>query len=289
MINIAKLVCTVDFSSTSRLAFDYAIVVAQKFSAELILLHVFEDVPLLTAYAGHAEVGELRYAEDSARKELAAWIAGAGGDGLRIRVEISRGTTEDVIVDFCEREKPDLLVMGTHGRSGLGRLVMGSVAEGVFRQAACPVLTIGPKVSAQAPQEAEFKEIIFATDFSPESLAAPYALSLAQEFQARLTLVHVAPQVAELETDSERILQELDSLIPVDAKMWCRPECMVKFGVPAAGILEVAAEKHADLIVLGVRSAAGHVGAATHAAAATAHSVVCGAACPVLTVRERRT
>jgi nucleotide-binding universal stress UspA family protein len=142
MINIAKLVCTVDFSSTSRLAFDYAIVVAQKFSAELILLHVFEDVPLLTAYAGHAEVGELRYAEDSARKELAAWIAGAGGDGLKIRVEISRGTTEDVIIDFCEREKPDLLVMGTHGRRFLDAALFGSVTNRVIRRAQCPVLLV---------------------------------------------------------------------------------------------------------------------------------------------------
>jgi len=175
------------------------------------------------------------------------------------------------------------------GRSGVSRFLMGSVAEEVFREAACPVLTIGPKVVAQAPREAEFKEIVFASDLNPESPAAPYALSLAQEFQARLTLVHVAPQVADLETDTERIIEELHSLVPLDAEMWCRPEYMVKFGTPAAGILEVAAERHADLIVLGVRSAAGHVGAATHVAAATAHSVVSCAECPVLTARGRRT
>jgi nucleotide-binding universal stress UspA family protein len=140
MINLAKLVCTVDFSSTSRLAFDYATTLAQKFAAELILLHVFEDVPLLTAYAGHAEVGELRYAEDAARSELAAWIAGAGD--LRIRVEMSRGITENVIVDFCEREKPDLLVMGTHGRRFLDAALFGSVTHRVIRHAPCPVLLV---------------------------------------------------------------------------------------------------------------------------------------------------
>jgi nucleotide-binding universal stress UspA family protein len=204
-------------------------------------------------------------------------------------VVIQHGLVGDVISELIEKTGADLLVMGTHGRSGFGRLMMGSVAEEVFRQAACPVLTIGPKVLAQAPREAQFKEIIFATDLSPESLAAPYALSLAQEFQARLTLVHVAPRDAQLGIDSERIIEELNSLVPVDAKMWCRLEYTVKFGLPAAGILDAAAEKHADLIVLGVRSAAGHVGAATHAAAATAHSVVSSAACPVLTVRERRT
>lgn len=142
MITLAKLVCTVDFSSTSRLAFEYATTLAQKFSAELVVLHVLEEVPLLTAYAGHAEVDELRFAEDSARSQLAAWIAGAGGDGVKIRVEMCRGKTEDVIVEFCEREKPGVLVMGTHGRRFLDAALFGSVTHRVIRRAACPVLLV---------------------------------------------------------------------------------------------------------------------------------------------------
>ncbi len=205
------------------------------------------------------------------------------------KVVLRHGLVGDVISELIVTTDADLLVMGTHGRSGLGRLLMGSVAEEIFRQAACPVLTIGPKVSARAPHEVRVQGDRFChRTLNPESLSASYALSLAQEYQARLTLLHVAPQVAEVAADSERILEELHSLVTADAKMWCRPECKVKFGVPADGILETAAQKHADLIVLGVRSAAGHVGAATHAVAATAHSIVSSAACPVLTVRENR-
>lgn len=142
MISLAKLVCTVDFSSTSRLAFDYAATLAQKFSAELVVLHVIEEVPLLTAYAGHAEVDELRHAEDSARTQLAAWLQSAGSEGIKIRVEISRGMTEDSIVEFCEREKTDMLIMGTHGRRFLDAALFGSVTHRVIRRVPCPVLLV---------------------------------------------------------------------------------------------------------------------------------------------------
>ena len=141
MVALEKLVCPVDFSATSRYAFDYAVAVAQKFSAELILLHVLEEVPLLTAYAGHADVGELKNAEEAARSQLAAWIAAAGA-GVKIRVELSRGLTEDVIVEFCERHQPGLLVMGTHGRRFLDAALFGSVTYRVIRRVQCPVLLV---------------------------------------------------------------------------------------------------------------------------------------------------
>jgi nucleotide-binding universal stress UspA family protein len=142
MIKLEKLVCLVDFSSTSRLALDYAVATARKFSAELVLLHVLEEVPLLTAYAGHAELDELRYAEDAARKQLAEWIARSDGSDLKARVEVSRGPTEASIVEFCEREKADLMVMGTHGRRFLDAALFGSVAHRVIRRVACPVLLV---------------------------------------------------------------------------------------------------------------------------------------------------
>ena len=142
MITLAKLVCPVDFSATSQLAFEYATMLAQKFSAEMILFHVLEEVPLLTAYAGHAEVGEPRYAEGAARKQLAEWIGKVAGDGLKIRVEFSHGPTEDSIVEFCGLEKPDLLVMGTHGRRFLDAALFGSVTHRVIRRVTCPILLV---------------------------------------------------------------------------------------------------------------------------------------------------
>jgi nucleotide-binding universal stress UspA family protein len=99
-----------------------------------------------------------------------------------------------------------MLVLGTHGRSGVGKLLIGSVAEEVFRRAACPVLSIGPKVSQQPAGEIQFHNILFATDFSENSLAAlPYAISLAEEDQAQLTLLYVIGQPAAGIVDLEEV------------------------------------------------------------------------------------
>jgi len=288
-IGFKNVLFATDFSPVSRTALPFAESVARRYGSKLIAAHAIS--PGETRMVPTEAWGACQQAiEDGARQEM---------NGLDVRltaipheVVIRHGMIWDVLSELIEEKDADLLIMGTHGRSGIGRLLMGSVAEEVFRQVAGPVLTIGPGVAAHAAPQAEFKEIVFATDFSLGSLAAaPYALSLAQEFQARLTLVHVVAEAGELVHGSaipecERILADLRAIVPLDAEMWCRPECDVRFGVPAAGILEVAAEKRADLIVLGVRS--GHVGAATHALAATAHSVLSCAPCPVLTVRERR-
>ena len=288
-IALKNVLFTTDFSEVSQTALFYAESIARRYGSTLTVAHAIS--PVETRMVPPEGWGACQQAIDEAASERMNEL----DQRLRAmphRVMIEHGLVGDVIAELIETTHADLLVMGTHGRFGVSRLLMGSVAEEIFRQTPCPVLTIGPKVSAQAPHEAEFKEIIFGTDLNPESLAAPYALSLAQEFQARLTLVHVVPPDAGPGAYSEYCVEawtrDLRSLVPAGAQLWCRPECEVRFGVPADGILEVAAERHADLIVLGVHSAAGGVGAATHAVAATAHSVVSCAACPVLTVRGKR-
>lgn len=142
MINLSKVLCAVDFSPTSRRAFDYATAMAHKFSAELVLLHVLEEVPLLSAYTGRPEMGELRSAQESARSQLAAWLEGAGAAGVRARIEVVRGVTEETILRFCEELKPDVLVMGTHGRRFLDAALFGSTTYRVIRRATCPVLVV---------------------------------------------------------------------------------------------------------------------------------------------------
>ena len=288
-IALKNVLFTTDFSEVSETALLFAESIARRYGSKLTVAHAIS--PIETRMVPPEGWGACQQAMDEVASERMN-VLDQRLHALQHEVVIEHGLVGDVIAELIETTNADLLVMGTHGRSGVSRLLMGSVAEEVFRQAPCPVLTIGPRVSAQASHEAQFKEIIFATNLNPESLAAPYALSLAQEFQARLTLVHVVPAHAGPRAYSEYTVEawtnDLRALVPPDAELWCRPECEVRLGVPADGILEVAAERHADLIVLGVHSAAGRVGAATHAVAATAHSVVSWAACPVLTVRAKR-
>ncbi len=190
----------------------------------------------------------------------------------------------------------DLIVLGTHGRTGFQKLLLGSVAEEIFRRSHVPVLTIGPWARKGLHKGGKFHRVLFATDFTRESLsAARYAVSMAQENQARLILVHVIrkPNEALGESVAEEAvvnaMGQLYELVPADAELWCRPEAVVRYGSPAQQILETAKEHGADLIVLGVRNSAANLSAATHLEKTTAHKIVAHAMCPVLTVRDRQT
>jgi nucleotide-binding universal stress UspA family protein len=205
-------------------------------------------------------------------------------------VAVQDGETLPTLLQQITGNNIDLVVVSTHGRTGLGRVLLGSVAEAIFREAPCPVLTVGPHL-VRGPQWAlKIKEILYATDLAPTSAgAANYAISLAQENQARLTILNVqaAPKAGEL-VDSERYvtstLRRLQQMVPDEAQLWCDPYCVVEQGDTAEKILDVAARYRADLIVLGIHPHA--VGVATHVSRPTAHREVAGATCPVLTVRS---
>ncbi len=183
----------------------------------------------------------------------------------------------------------DLIVLGTHGRTGAQKLLLGSFAEEIWRRSSVPVLTIGPHVQRNTTTGGAFHTVLFATDFSkPCESASPFAVSLAEENEAHLILLYVVPKPATNEQGElalADVMQRLNDIVPSDAKKWCQPSPVVRYGDAADGILELATELGADLIVLGVRDAAGHLGAATHLERATAHKVVAHALCPVLTVR----
>jgi nucleotide-binding universal stress UspA family protein len=160
---------------------------------------------------------------------------------------------------------------------------MGSVAETIFRHAPCPVLTVGPETSGEPDSIADLHEILFPTDFSAESLAAlPYAISLAQQDDARLYLLNVAGKSQRGETLLE---SQLRNLVPPGAKLFSEPKVYVETGPPAERVLELAEELGTDLIVLGVKSTPFAFEASAHLPQATAYKIVCHATCPVLTVR----
>jgi nucleotide-binding universal stress UspA family protein len=179
----------------------------------------------------------------------------------------------------------DLIVLGTHGRSGVSKLLIGSVAERIFRQSTCPVLTVGPNVLGEPGSIADIHTILCPIDFTAESLAAfPYALSLAEENQARLYLMNVVPTPV-LDYEEVSLMARLKALVPPEAKMWCQPKAFVESGDAGDKILEQAEELGVDLIVLGIRPVSTLAGMRTHLGTATAYKVVSRAICPVLSVR----
>ena len=188
------------------------------------------------------------------------------------------------------KEKIDLVVIGTRGRTGVEKFLLGSAAEEILREATCPVLTVGPHAPAEPKLAGNIREIVYATDFTSDPLpAAPYALSIAQEYQAHLTLLHVieerkVDQFVVPEDVMESCKRKLANLVPTGAELWCASDCVVERGPIAERILDVARSRRADLIVVGIHPATGFPGAASHLPISVAHEILAHAMCPVLTV-----
>ena len=289
-IALKNILLLTDFSPPSEVALPFAVSIAREFGARVHALHVLMPEPYV--YTTPEATGmAIEAQEENAQAEMQR--VDAQLTGVPHEVSVVRGAglwsaVEQEIVD-CDA---DLVVLGTHGRTGAQKLLLGSVAEEIFRRASVPVLTIGPWVRSGAHNGAHFHRVLFASDFTPESLAAaPYAISLAQEHEARLMLLHVLPEPKRRdqnrpnEISVAHAMHELFELVPKEVELWCRPDPVVEYGEPAERILQAATDRDADLIVLGVRSAAGRLGAATHLGRTIAHKIVAHAKCPVLTVR----
>lgn len=287
-IALKNILFATDFSPAAEGALPYAIGLAQQYGAKVHGVHV--RFPATYPIVGPEAMPQvIEAAEEQAKfeaKQMHEML-----ESVPHEVTVTEGDLWPTLSEIVSKQNTDLIVMGTHGRTGLSRALLGSAAEEVFRKASCPVLTVGPHVSHNTDRRLAMKEILFATDFSPESLAAlPYAVSLAQEHQSNLTLLNVSgkSEVGELVHAGqykESTLRRLQSLVPTEAEPWCEPKCRVEEGPEAEKIMEVAIALGSDLIVLGVRKPQGGVGATTHLLQSIAHQVVAKAQCPVLTVR----
>jgi nucleotide-binding universal stress UspA family protein len=287
-IAISNILYLTDFSQPSEAALPFAVSIAREYGAKVYAFHVL--IPAVYTYTTpETATAALEAQEDDAQANMQRVKAQLVGLAHETIVERNMGVwlaLEAAIKDYAI----DLIVVGTHGRTGAQKLLMGSVAEEIFRRSHVPVLTIGPFEKRGAHRGARFRHVLFATDFSEDSVAAAgYALSMAQENEARLTLLHVLKEPEAFDKSAEdRIASasfQLHEIVPPAAESWCRPDAVVRFGTAADRILELAKERDVDLIVLGVRGNRGVPGAATHLERATAHKVVAHALCPVLTVR----
>jgi nucleotide-binding universal stress UspA family protein len=211
-------------------------------------------------------------------------------------IAVEAGDPVKVIARVVAESHPDLLIMGTHGRGGFERLLLGSVAEKVLRLVGCPVLTVPPPGAAAGPPS--FKTILCAIDFGPSAIRAlEYAFSLAKEADARLILLHVVESLADAAALAEPVgfsipdfqkslehdaSERLTALIPADARSWCRPEPLVTSGRAHREILRVAKDTQAELIVMGVQ---GRGAIDLLLFGSTTHHVIREAGAPVLTLR----
>jgi nucleotide-binding universal stress UspA family protein len=289
-ITLKNILFLTDFSEPSVTALPFAAMIARAYGAKVTALHTL--VPSVYTYMTPEMAASLLDAEaDVAKTEMSRVEAGLMGIPRETVIERNIGIWP-VLSKRLEEGDIDLIVMGTHGRTGLNKAVFGSSAEEVFRRATVPVLTIGPAVRRGGHNGGRFHCVLFATDFNAVSnTAVAYAASLAQENQSRLILLHVLPTPKPGKANKKdefsvaEALHRVQNLLPPDAELWCRPEPMVEHGEPGARILAAADRCGADLIVLGVRGMDTLTAIATRVERATAYEVAAHAHCPVLTVR----
>jgi nucleotide-binding universal stress UspA family protein len=282
-LSLKNILLATDFSPGSETALKYAQALARRHASRVHTIHVNspDSYNLLDP-----DAFAITFNGPQANSKNIPDVLHGLLTGLPSQTPLRQGAVWEVISDVVKRNEIDLLVLASHGRHGIPRLVLGSVAEDVFRNVSCPVLTVGPDV--KPCREMKIKKVLLATHFEAGSTAPAYAAQLCNEFGAKLTVLHVADEnkVTANGKTSKGLAQQLMSVVPTETCLWQKPECILKYGLPSANILEVAQQMHADLIVLGAR----HPEPAkinSHLPWATAARVIAEAECPVLTVRQK--
>jgi nucleotide-binding universal stress UspA family protein len=286
-VAIQSVMAAVDFSPECEKPLRHAAAIARHFSARLYIAHVVSSLGLtlggpdaMTAAADLA-TGEA----EQFRHRLAASGRIAADD---CRIVISEGEIWEELERIIEQENIDLLVVGTHSRKALSKIVLGSVAEQIFRHASCMVLTVGPyspPESALAP-ETQSRPLLFALDFLEGSRQAlPYAVSIARQRMENLVFLHMVPPAhggpASLADMRLRVHEWISQTVgfPEGA------DIIVEYGEPVEGILRNSERINAEAIIMGLHRRV-PVSLSSHLPWSTASSVSCNAGCPVLTIRS---
>lgn len=284
MITIKKILCPVDFFPASDAAVNYAAGLASIYDAEIHLLHVI--VPVVTGgfeYSIDASA-IMKSMEEGATREINKLVATVKATGVFVKSEVRVGDVYDTIKSTIEAVKPDMIVMGTHGRRGVERWFLGSTTEKLMRHSPVPLVTISAtgERSFEAPR---FRRILVTTDFSdgtPDALAQ--AFSVAQENESHITLMHVLEDDLSGKHRSslvDGVLKRLDDMVPAEAKNWCDVVTRVESGVPYRMILRMLEDEKADLLVMNIHGK-GMIDRAL--LGSTAERVVRVSPCPVMLI-----
>ena len=292
MLELRRILWPTDFSEFSDIAFRYALSLAQRYRAKLFAQHVVE----LWRHP-EADFAPARYYEEfcerllqNGENELQRFLKNRADNEIQRERVVRQGVAADSILALAEAQKVDLIVMGTHGRRGFDRLMVGSVTERVLRKASCPVLAVhkpSPDFlkSREQHDPVHLNRILFCTDFSENSeRALGHAISLTAGYNAELTLLHVLEDIpgwSSIDEATAAAMQQLDELIPPQRSQSGKIKTMVRTGSPYQQIIQLALEARIDIVIMAVRGR-GALNLAVFGS--TTYRVIQLGPCPVLAV-----
>lgn len=276
-ISLANILVATDFTETSDRALEHALTLARTYNSKIFLAHI---IPVDHMMAPELVEVAREQLSGAAREGMSRTVAPGRFIGVSHEEIIQEGALWPSIEALIGKYGINLIVVGTHRKGYVKKLLIGSSAEEIFRQARIPVLTVGPDVLREPYYCVELKHILFATDFGPGvERQATYAFSLAQEHRSRITLLHVEQRPDE----EQSIMHQMLELIPPGVGLHCLPLFRVERGDPVKRILEVAEDINADLIILGAKKRTSLAGHLPHT---KAYQVISAASCPVLTIKS---
>lgn len=286
-IEFKRLLVAIDFTEISRRALDYAIAIGCRFRSTLILLHVLGlsdpaiEAELETHRSCTTRIGVLQ--------QLEVLASGIDLDGVHVETHVKSGIPAAAIMEAVTAYSADMLIIGVQGtRKGLGHLLIGSNAEKLLMEAPCPTLTIGPRAHVGIPRGSGATEILYLSDFTPEAVtAAPYAVSMARAFDARIDVCQFMPTPGEgdpLCTQLvDRYCKSLRRVVPDAYADLCHSAFQIERATAVEQVTERAIANRARMIVLGIEARSF---TQRHLHACLAYRLVAEASCPVLTIRE---
>jgi len=282
VVGLKNILFATDFSEPSMKAFPYVAALAKKFGASVFACHVITPTSLVTAAPQAAPMlYEAEY--NAASKEIENIVGSPQLNGLKTKALVSSGMLGDALLDAIKNNNVDLVVAGTHGRTGLRRFLIGSAAEEICRVVTCPVLTIGPDCPTAA---INIKRILVPTDLSDESMRAlPFVVKLATAYGASVTVLHVLPEETSGKPDAIKLSEPIftnmvHTFAPQLAPL--KADFLIESGAVAETVLKVAREKDADVIALGIRN---EFLPGLHLRSTVAYRIITAAHCPVVTCR----
>ncbi|MGO9519913.1 MAG: universal stress protein [Candidatus Korobacteraceae bacterium] len=284
MLSLKHILVAADFSPISIVALRHALGIARRYQSNVSLLHVV-DTSIYGAAGPDGIPADIECAQRDAEQIEAGLRSDGSLEGLKLDIQVSVGQVWDTIAGTIEDKRSAALVLGTHGRTGFSKLALGSVAERAFREALCPVITVGPKVLQSKSCGAEAKHFLVPTDLSSESLEAlPYGTSLANATGGDVTLLYVrrSRSGSEDAQSDEAAKARIRELLRVRPEGQAVTPFIVKAGRPAEVVVAFAEEHQMDLIVMGRRAWSEDSPPMWR----TAYAIVTQVACPVLSMRS---
>ena len=295
-IELRSVLVATDLTESADKALEHGIAIARHYHATLDIVHIVSSLGFTLAGPDAVQLAA-EITERDLDRHVNQLMASGKLNGIEVRPIVLKGNIDEQMESFVRAQCVDMIVVGTHGRQGMARLLFGSVAQLISKSCSCPVLTVGPHSPVpwlDNPADSP-KPLLFATAFDKASARAmPYAISMANDFERQLFILHVMPPHHTYLLNKDRAahdekemsaLAQLKALTHPGAALKRAANLLVEFCDPADGILRTASRIHAGAIIMGAhRDPLSDL--TVRLAWPISHRVNLEAKCPVLTVRD---